>query len=370
MNENETTGAAFDEAAYTAFRNTDEGKRAYAEAYEAKAKALAEERAKAAKKVAASMRAAAARGMRPNGQDSSEPDSGSKPDPNKNGAGKASAKAETTWKMRPDSPAEENRADEASLKAEAERLMLANLAKSFDVVANRELIDKIYTPLSETETYDLTGHTVPSYREHYFNFDGVEDDPNFTRLRFLADVWVTTKLQRYWQFKGSQVRLFIPPMPIVREEMAKRTPRFVTVEGNKKAIALCLKGIPTLALQGVSTFSQKKRGVFLIQELKELCALQPEIWVCFDADLAYKTEVKDAQNALMRELLNAGARPFHITLPLSPTGAGADDYMLDHTKEDFEKLPRDQYALTKPLFDLNDDYGVVSSPPAILLRVA
>jgi hypothetical protein len=32
MNENETTGAAFDEAAYTAFRNTDDGKRAYAEA--------------------------------------------------------------------------------------------------------------------------------------------------------------------------------------------------------------------------------------------------------------------------------------------------------------------------------------------------
>jgi Domain of unknown function (DUF3854) len=252
-------------------------------------------------------------------------------------------------------------------RAEAQRLMLESLAKSG--ITDPDVIAKYFEARSADETLRITRFAhVPSYREIFFEADG-NPIADYVRYRFLGKVaGKKQKTLRYWVPKGSPVRLFIPPLPIIHEEMAKRTPRFVIVEGNKKAIALCLKGIPALAIQGVSTFSQKKRGIFLIPELKELCALQPEIWVCFDADVVFKTEVKDAQNALMRELLNAGARPFHITLPLSSTGPGADDYMLDHTKDDFEKLPREEYALTKPLFDLNEDYGVVSNPPAILVR--
>jgi hypothetical protein len=258
-------------------------------------------------------------------------------------------------------------ATEPDDRTEAQALMLESLAKSG--ITDPDVIAKCFEARSAEETLRITGFAhVPSYREIFFEADG-NPIADYVRYRLLGKVvGQKGKTLRYWVPKGSPVKLFIPPLLIIREEMKKRAPCFVLVEGNKKAIALCLKGIPALAIQGVSTFSQKKRGIFLIPELKELCALQPEIWVCFDADVVFKTEVKDAQNALMRELLNAGARPFHITLPLSPTGAGADDYMLDHTKEDFEKLPRDEYALTKPLFDLNDDYGVVSSPPAILVR--
>lgn len=269
-------------------------------------------------------------------------------------------------------------ADSDAGKAEAERLMLANLAKSFDVEANRELIDKCFTPLSATETYKLTGRKVPSYIEHYFNLDGVEDDPSYIRLRFLGDVWVTKKgkrkLQRYWQPEGSRLGFFIPPMAIVREELAKkREQHWEIVEGAKKAIALCLAGIPALALQGVSTYSQGKfHGDRLIPEIVKVIdrSILPEMTVTFDADLIQKPEVQDALRYFLPKLLNAGALPFYRAMRFSPNGgAGADDFLMTGgTKEEYLDLERSQYSVTQHLFEANEVLARVVEPSTLIDR--
>jgi hypothetical protein len=163
-------------------------------------------------------------------------------------------------------------------------------------------------------------------------------------------------------------------MPIVREQLAKKTgQKWEIVEGSKKAIALCLQGIPAFALQGVSSYSQGKfHGDRLIPEIVELIgrSLLPELTVTFDADLMHKPEVQDALGAFLPKLLNAGALPFYRTMRFSPDGgAGPDDFLMTGgTKDEYLKLDRYAYAATYGLFKANEVLARVIIPSTLINR--
>jgi hypothetical protein len=244
--------------------------------------------------------------------------------------------------------------------AEAEVLMLANLAKSG--IIDGPTIDLCFEAKTQTYTRKITGYlNHPSYREKYYHLGKLDEPLDVVRLRMLGpDV-----KQRLWMPKGADLRLFVPPLKIIADELAKTHPHFTVVEAAKKAVLACLKGILTVALSGVDTFSQTKQGKFLIDDIQELIDLGAEFTVCFDGNIADNPNVQKAHARFLGELLNAGCKP---TYKILPDGLDFDDWLIDKTKTDFDGIEAEPYSAVKPLFDLNDYGAVVTRPPVILIK--
>jgi len=86
--------------------------------------------------------------------------------------------------------------------------------------------------------------------------------------------------------------------------------------------------------------------------------------IIFDSDARVKVGVQAAQAALMRELSNRAARPSSVLLP--EDSKGADDFLKLHTIEEFDALPRESFALTEPLYRMNEEIAFVHDPHSIL----
>jgi hypothetical protein len=101
------------------------------------------------------------------------------------------------------------------------------------------------------------------------------------------------------------------------------------VEGEKKALALCRAGIPTVAIGGV--FNYADGSAPLHPELEALARRCRDIFVLFDSDAAENPKIQLAEWRLAGQLALAGARPHVVRIP--PNGQeklGADDYLLEH----------------------------------------
>jgi hypothetical protein len=101
------------------------------------------------------------------------------------------------------------------------------------------------------------------------------------------------------------------------------------VEGEFKGLALCLAGVPAVAVGGVWNWANQQR---LLPELGLLAAHGRELYILFDSDTRDKPQVAAARYALARALLNAGGKPVIIDLPHcedpeSPDKTGADDFV-------------------------------------------
>ncbi len=98
------------------------------------------------------------------------------------------------------------------------------------------------------------------------------------------------------------------------------------VEGELKALALCIAGVPAVAIGGVWNWTRNKE---LLPELKVLAAGGRHLWVAFDSDAEDKPLVSAARYHLCKALLDAGGRPHVIPVPKHPAQkdgkTGADD---------------------------------------------
>ena len=169
----------------------------------------------------------------------------------------------------------------------------------------------------ELGVVDSAREVHPSFRPlpalviPYYNPDGspmlAPDGSHFKRVRYLgeqADVGGFTKRkgQRYSQPPGSGVRAYFPP----GKDWAAALKNGVCItEGEKKAIAATLAGVPTIALGGVYNFMADDR---LIPDLEQFNWLNAKIVLCFDSDAASNPEIQIAELRLIRELMvNRGA---------------------------------------------------------------
>jgi len=133
---------------------------------------------------------------------------------------------------------------------------------------------------------------------------------------------------------------------------------FIT-EGEKKADCLCANNFATIGLAGVSAWRDKtpRPGESLPEgtsrPLPELSALNWEgrtAIIVFDSDVVTKWQVKRELHALALQLKKWGAFPMILLLPNEIDGSknGADDFVVRHGIQAFNKLVRYAFPALKP----------------------
>jgi hypothetical protein len=108
------------------------------------------------------------------------------------------------------------------------------------------------------------------------------------------------------------------------------------VEGEKKAVALCRAGIPTLAIGGVWNFGDGAGSLHPL--LAKIIAKCHDVYICFDSDITTNKKIELAEWRLAGQLALLGVRVHPVRIPPSgavdekgkPQKVGADDYLVEH----------------------------------------
>jgi len=120
--------------------------------------------------------------------------------------------------------------------------------------------------------------------------------------------------------------------------------RMVITEGQKKAEKAAQEGIGCIALLGVWNWLANFGGESVpIEDLAAIDWPRYAVEVCFDSDAALNPHVRRAELALARWLRSVGAAKVSIVrIPLGEDGAkvGFDDFLINHSVQDFDNLPR------------------------------
>lgn len=200
------------------------------------------------------------------------------------------------------------------------------------------------------------GHTQPDDAILFQYWDPFaeefQDVEEFHRVRLIGTPTgfaAQVKGQRYSQPPGTLNSVYIPrivdgTMFDWRKFLKDPTGTLYITEGEKKAIAACKAGVPTLGLGGVTMFQSQKRGTFSLPLLDKVDWRGRDVGIVFDTDTAQglKPDVLRAAERLLDWLLLKGSRPFLVTLPSSGEKVGLDDYFLKHGKIEFELLVAEQ----------------------------
>ncbi|MSR55802.1 MAG: DUF3854 domain-containing protein [Gemmataceae bacterium] len=141
------------------------------------------------------------------------------------------------------------------------------------------------------------------------------------------------KTVKYEAPRGKPPHIYFPP--IVRETHSTAA-FFILTEGEKKALAGCLQGLPVIGLSGV--WSWKSKDTPILPELAAIIRKGITIYICFDSDRATNEKIRVAENHLAAALKDLGAVVRVAGLPSGPDGAkvGLDDYFVaGATADDF-----------------------------------
>jgi hypothetical protein len=146
------------------------------------------------------------------------------------------------------------------------------------------------------------------------------------------------KTTKYLQPSGTTNHLYCPPgvYPQGNETI------YVT-EGEKKTLCLTLQGFPCLGLGGVWGWRTRDKdgNSKVIPDFEAVTWQRRDVVIVFDADIAINENLQRAEAELAQELISRKARVFVMRLPYSPGCAkGVDDYLKEHGKDAFAKLPR------------------------------
>lgn len=233
-------------------------------------------------------------------------------------------------------------------------------------------------PLSPSETKALgsTFHAVPALQINYFDLDG--EPTSFYRVRYLAPLpgfdGAAVKPQRYAQAPGSLNEIYLPPLLDKPWAAIGKDPnvKIIITEGELKAAAGCLAGVPTIGLGGVDVWRSAKRGMELLPALLEIKWEGREVCILFDSDAAHNPQVVRAQRSLARALLNRGARPSIAALPPGPGAAkqGLDDFLLAQGSAALAEVldAAGAYEEADALWALNEEVVLVKDPGIVLVK--
>lgn len=139
---------------------------------------------------------------------------------------------------------------------------------------------------------------------------------------------------KYIQPESSTNHLYVPPVTDWDTVLENAEQTIAITEGEKKTLAMNLRGIPCVGLGGVNSIGNKKKGQLIIPELKDFCTGGRSVLIIFDIDEGYtamKPEVARAALTLANIILEFGGIPKIVTLPSDGTKKCAvDDWLLTH----------------------------------------
>jgi len=197
-----------------------------------------------------------------------------------------------------------------------------------------------YRNVTADEAKELTGFNMEGWVVPYCDQDGhayQHDGKDFYRLK--PDH--PGKGPKYLSSKEAGCRPYWSPLFGERYH-AKGKPWFIT-EGEKKTDCLNHHGFPTIGLSGVSCWKDKRSGES--KPLPELVSLnwRRKVNIVFDSDLTIKPELQAALKAVCEWIANQAGYPFVprvIQIPCELDGRknGADDFIVRHGADDFQRL--------------------------------
>jgi hypothetical protein len=166
------------------------------------------------------------------------------------------------------------------------------------------------------------------------------DGNEFARVRYLEDVVARSgfkgrKLQRYSQPAGSGMFAYFPVTAQFEwsDVLADTSTPIIVTEGEKKALAACLAGIPCVGLGGVFNFAQ---GGELIESLRLIDWRRRPVYFCFDSDAARNPNIQAAEGRLAQELSVRQAAQVHLVrLPQGERKVGIDDFIVANGADAF-----------------------------------
>lgn len=139
---------------------------------------------------------------------------------------------------------------------------------------------------------------------------------------------------KYIQPEDSTNHLYVPPLTDWDTVLEDATQTIAITEGEKKTIALNLRGIPCVGLGGVNSLGNRKKGQMVLPELKEYVTGGRNVLIIFDIDEGFTTmkpEVARAALTLANLILELGGNPKIVTLPSDGTKKCAvDDWLQTH----------------------------------------
>jgi hypothetical protein len=142
-----------------------------------------------------------------------------------------------------------------------------------------------------------------------------------------------TEQPKYGQPQATGCAIFLPRVKGLSWPDALEDPPtpVVVVEGELKALSLCLRGVEAVGIGGVWNFARQR---VLLPELVDLAKHGREMLILFDSDAGDKPQVCAARFALAQALFEAGGKPIIGEMPnlLLPEKTGADDFLRLHPK--------------------------------------
>ena len=215
----------------------------------------------------------------------------------------------------------------------------------------------------------------------YFGLDGKGQVaqaswPDFYRLRYLdkgtdiAAMATEKGDQRYAQPPRTGVCAYFPKLIDWQSIADDPSIPIIITEGELKAAAGCAKEWAVIGLGGVWNFKSSSQGYFFLPELEKVSWFRRQVYILYDSDFRTKAGVCLAINALAEELLERGALPFMTMLPdvLENGKTGLDDYLLQATDEDFQRVLAESQPLTmaRNLWRLNKEVVYVNNPGIVV----
>ena len=139
---------------------------------------------------------------------------------------------------------------------------------------------------------------------------------------------------KYVQPENSTNHLYVPPLTDWDTVLEDAAQTIAITEGEKKTIALNLRGVPCVGLGGVNSLGNRKKGQMVLPELKEYVTGGRNVLIIFDIDEGYTTmkpEVSRAALILANLILELGGNPKIVTLPSDGAKKCAvDDWLQTH----------------------------------------
>lgn len=171
----------------------------------------------------------------------------------------------------------------------------------------------------------------------------------FARVRYLAEPprrKGQKKPQRYGQPLKSGVHPYFPRVNGAEwgDVMNNTDTPICITEGEKKALAGCLAGVPTVGLGGVFNFMSEGD---LLPALRRIEWKDRTTFLCFDSDAATNPMILTAEARLADQLSKLGAKVHIVRMPDGTKGAkqGIDDFLVAYGPEEFFKVLTETTAI-------------------------
>ena len=172
---------------------------------------------------------------------------------------------------------------------------------------------------------------------------------------------------KYLNPKGETTKLF-RPLELSSEKLQDKNSPIIITEGCKKAIKATLEGFDCISLGGVYNWkcNPLKRNDIenfneidvydsqdIIPDLRNFDVAGKVIYLCYDSDMFYKEQVKQALYKLAAYLLIE--KEAIVKLAILPNGKakGLDDYLIIHGKQAFQEILDNAETVTLKQIQIN-----------------